>query len=344
MKSIEVSRPAVAPTAVAEPAESVGLTVLRFVVSEADAGRRLDVALAELAALPRAQAQRWIDAGRVQVDGAPARASQRLHEGATLEADPPEPVAASLEPEAMDLVVLYEDEDLIVIDKPAGLVVHPAPGHPSGTLVNALLHHCRDLAGIGGVLRPGIVHRLDQGTSGVLVAAKHDAAHVALAEQFRDHTIERIYVALVRGTPSAAGGRIERAIGRHPRDRKRMAIRAAGGRAAVTDWTVERRFPASGVSSIALRPATGRTHQLRVHLASIGLPIVGDPVYGRARGGAAAGFPSLGLARPALHARVLGFRHPRSRRDGERLRFEAPPPADFAAALAELARREASES
>jgi len=344
VKSIEVNRSAAASTAVAERAESVRPGVLRFVVSEAEAGRRLDIALAELAAVPRAQSQRWIDADRVRVDGAPARASQRLHEGAVLEADPPEPMVASLAPEAMELVVLYEDEDLIVVDKPAGLVVHPAPGHPSGTLVNALLHHCRDLAGIGGVLRPGIVHRLDQGTSGVLVAAKHDAAHAALAEQFRDHTIERIYVALVRGTPSAAGGRIERAIGRHPRDRKRMAIRTSGGRAAVTDWSVERRFPASGISSVTLRPSTGRTHQLRVHLASIGLPIVGDPVYGRARGGSAEGLSSLGLARPALHAQVLGFRHPRRGRAGERLRFEAPPPADFAAALAGLVRREASAS
>ncbi len=342
MNSIEGSKRKAARTAAAEPAapvESVERTVLRFVASEAEAGRRLDVALAELAAVPRAQAQRWIAAGRVRVDGMSARASQRLHEGAALEADPPEPVAARLEPEAMELVILHEDEDLIVIDKPAGLVVHPAPGHPNGTLVNALLHHCRDLAGIGGVLRPGIVHRLDQGTSGVLVAAKHDAAHVALAEQFRDHTIERVYVALVRGTPSAEGGRIERAIGRHPRDRKRMAIRASGGREAVTDWSVERRFPASGISWITLRPSTGRTHQLRVHLASIGLPIVGDPVYGRARGGSTDGLASLVLTRPALHAQVLGFRHPR---DGRRLRFEAPPPADFAAALAWLARRETS--
>jgi 23S rRNA pseudouridine1911/1915/1917 synthase len=314
--------------------------VLRFVVSEGEAGRRLDVVLAEFAAVPRAQAQRWIDAGRVRVGDAPARASQRLHEGETLEADPPEPVATRVEPEAMALTILHEDRDLIVIDKPAGLVVHPAPGHPSGTLVNALLHHCRDLAGIGGVLRPGIVHRLDQGTSGVLVAAKHDAAHLSLAEQFRDHSIERVYVALVRGVPGAAGGRIDRAIGRHPRDRKRMAIRSTGGRAAMTDWCVARRFPASGVSLLELRPSTGRTHQLRVHLASIGLPIVGDPVYGRVRVAAAGKPAGPGLARPALHAQVLGFRHPR---EGARLRFEAPPPADFAAAVAWLERRERSD-
>jgi 23S rRNA pseudouridine1911/1915/1917 synthase len=315
--------------------------VLRFVVSEAEAGRRLDAALAELAAVPRAQAQRWIDAGRVRVSGEPARASQRLREGDTLEADPPEPVAARLEPEAIPLVILHEDEDLIVLDKPAGLVVHPAPGHPSGTLVNALLHHCRDLAGIGGVLRPGIVHRLDQGTSGVLVAAKHDAAHVALAEQFRDHSIERVYVALVRGTPKPDAGRIDRPIGRHPVDRKRMSVRDDGGREAVTDWRVARRFAASGVSSIELRPSTGRTHQLRVHLASIGLPIIGDPVYGRGRVGSSRGIAQIGLERPALHAQVLGFRHPSS---AQRMRFEAPPPADFAAALAWLAAREEAPS
>jgi len=312
--------------------------VLRFVASEAEAGRRLDLALAELAGVPRAQAQRWIEAGRVRVAGGAARAAQRVREGDAIEADPPEPVAPSLEPEAIPLAILYEDADLIVIDKPAGLVVHPAPGHPHGTLVNALLYHCRDLAGIGGVLRPGIVHRLDQGTSGVLVAAKHDAAHLALAAQFREHTVERVYLALVRGVPAAAGGRVDRPVGRHPQDRKRMSVRTGSGREAVTEWRVARRFAASGVSLLEVRPATGRTHQIRVHLASIGLPIVGDPVYGRGqpRQASSVGF-TPGLARPALHARVLGFDHPRS---GERMRFEAPPPADLAAVLAALAARE----
>jgi 23S rRNA pseudouridine1911/1915/1917 synthase len=308
--------------------------VLRFVASEAEAGRRLDLALAELAAVPRAQAQRWIEAGRVRVAGAPARASHRLAAGEAIEADPPEPVALSLEPEPIPLAILYEDADLVVVDKPAGVVVHPAPGHPRGTLVNALLHHCRDLAGIGGVLRPGIVHRLDQGTSGVLVAAKHDTAHVALAAQFREHSVERVYLAIVHGVPGAAGGRVERAIGRHPVDRKRMSVRTGSGRESVTDWRVARRFPASEATLLEVRPATGRTHQIRVHLSSVGLPIAGDPVYGRARHEASA---RLGLSRPALHAAVLGFEHPRS---GAWLRFEAPPPADFAAALAALAERE----
>jgi 23S rRNA pseudouridine1911/1915/1917 synthase len=308
--------------------------VLRFLVSDAEAGRRLDLALADFAAVPRAQARRWIDAGRVTVDGAPGRPAQRVRVGESLEADPPDAVAPDLVPEPIPLCVLYEDADVIVIDKPPGLVVHPAPGHPRGTLVNALLHHCGDLAGIGGVLRPGIVHRLDRGTSGVMVAAKHDEAHRALAAQFREHTVERVYLALVRGTPGSGSGRIERAIGRHPRDRKRMSVQTRRGREAVTVWQVVRRFQRSRVSLLEVRPATGRTHQIRVHLASAGLPIAGDPVYGR-------GEPRLGLGRPALHARVLGFDHPRH---GGRLRFETPPPPDFAEALEVLVQREEEAS
>jgi 23S rRNA pseudouridine1911/1915/1917 synthase len=314
--------------------------MLRFVAGESEAGRRLDLALSELLGVPRAQARRWIDQGCVRVGGAPARPAHRVREGESLEAEPPEPIAASVAPEPIPLAILHEDADVIVIDKPAGLVVHPAPGHPGGTLVNALLHHCRDLAGIGGVLRPGIVHRLDRGTSGVLVAAKHDAAHLALAAQFRAHTVERLYLALVRGVPGADAGCVDRPIGRHPRDRKRMSVRSETGRAATTRWRVARRFARAGVSLLEVRPATGRTHQIRVHLAWAGLPIVGDPVYGRGQLGLASGSPAssfaaraargLGLSRPALHASVLGFDHPRT---GARLRCEAPPPADLRAAL-----------
>jgi 23S rRNA pseudouridine1911/1915/1917 synthase len=253
--------------------------------------------------------------------------------GDALSAEPPEALPSPLSPEPIALDVLFEDADLLVLDKPAGLVVHPAPGHASGTLVNALLHHCADLAGVGGILRPGIVHRLDQGTSGVLVVAKHDAAHRALAAQFRDHTIERVYRALVRGVPGAGAGRVDRPIGRHPRDRKRMSVHAPVAREAHTAWRVVARYPASGRSLLEVRPETGRTHQIRVHLASAGLPLVGDPVYGRGRAGP--GDP----ARPALHAAVLGFRHPRS---GERLRFEAPLPDDLARLVDALARREAA--
>ena len=313
--------------------------MLRVVVGDTEAGRRLDSALSVLAGVPRSQARRWIEQGCVTVDGAPGRAAQRVRAGEAVEAEPPEPTPLSLEPEPIPLVVLMEDADLIVVDKPPGLVVHPAPGHPRGTLVNALLHRCHDLAGIGGVLRPGIVHRLDRGTSGVLVAAKNDLAHRHLAEQFRAHTIERIYLALVRGVPGADTGGAEGAIGRHPRDRKRMAVQARGGRAAATRWRVLRRFPGSGASLLEVRPESGRTHQIRVHLAAAGLPILGDPVYGRRRAAPARGvLAALALERPALHASVLGFRHPRS---GECLRFEAPLPADLAAALDQLAAREA---
>src|SRR5512145_2671580 len=198
---------------------------MHWLVGEGEAEERLDRALAQLAGVPRAQVQRWLEAGVVTCNAAPARASQRVVVGDLLAAEPPEPVPLGLEPEPIPLAILHEDEALLVLDKPAGLVVHPAPGHPRGTLVHALLHHCRDLAGVGGVLRPGIVHRLDEGTSGVLVAAKHDSAHGSLAAQFREHTVERVYLAIVRGVPGAASGRVDRAIGRHPVDRKRMSVR-----------------------------------------------------------------------------------------------------------------------
>ncbi len=308
----------------------------QYIVSEEDAGERLDALLALLADVSRSQVRRWIDEGRVRVGDAPARASLRVRAGDRIDAHPPAPLPSPLEPEAIPLSILHEDVDLVVLDKPAGLVVHPAPGHPGGTLVNALLHHCGDLAGVGGVTRPGIVHRLDQGTSGVMVAAKNDAAHRALAEQFQDHSIEREYRALVRGVPGPDEGRIERAIGRHRRDRKRMSVHVDAGRDASTVWRVLARFPRSERSWLSVHPETGRTHQIRVHLASVGLPLAGDPVYGRARrrGGRS---PDAGLERPALHAAVLGFRHPRS---GERLRFEAPLPPDLAALLAALEDRE----
>ncbi|HVS20038.1 MAG TPA: RluA family pseudouridine synthase, partial [Planctomycetota bacterium] len=253
---------------------------MRYLVGEAEAEQRLDRALALLAGVPRAQARRWIDQGLVRLNQAPARASQQVELGDRLEAVPPEPVLPSAEPEAIALTVLHEDADVVVLDKPAGLVVHPAPGNPRGTLVNALLHHCRDLSGVGGVLRPGIVHRLDRGTSGVMVVAKHDSAHAALSAQFRDHTVERAYLAFVRALPGEDEGRVERAIGRHRRDRKRMSVATGHGREARTAWRVARRFARSGVTLLEVRPETGRTHQIRVHLASRGMPILGDPVYG----------------------------------------------------------------
>jgi 23S rRNA pseudouridine1911/1915/1917 synthase len=317
--------------------EHAPLDSLHFTASEAEAGERVDIVLSSRAGLTRSGVKRWIDADRVTVNGKPRRASHRLALGDRVEATPLEPVAPSLEPEAIPLVVLHEDEDLIVIDKPAGMVVHPAPGHASGTLVNALLHHCGDLAGIGGVLRPGIVHRLDRGTSGVMVAAKNDAAHQALSSQFHDHSIDRSYQAFVRGVPSAETGEVDKAIDRHPRDRKRMSVQlrpGRTGRAALTRWVVVERFGASSRSLLRIQPQTGRTHQIRVHLAAIGLPIVGDPVYGRLRAQGRA--PSL--SRPALHAAVLGFSHPRG---GERWRFEAPLPPDLVGLREALLAREA---
>ena len=299
-----------------------------FLVGEAEAGDRLDRALAVLSGAPRAQVQRWIEAGCVSRNGAPARASARVVAGDRIEADPPEPVRAEIRPEPIALCVLYEDEDLIVVDKPAGLVVHPGPGHPSGTLVNALLHHCQDLAGVGGVLRPGIVHRLDRGTSGVMVAAKTDAAHAGLAAQFHDHTIEREYRAIVRAVPGAEGGRIARPIGRHPRDRKRMSVATRHARSALTHWTVAARWPRAGMALLEIRPETGRTHQIRVHLSSEGMPIVGDDVYGRSRRSRSKLAAARSLGRPALHAAVLGFTHPVT---GKVERFEAPLPEDLAA-------------
>jgi 23S rRNA pseudouridine1911/1915/1917 synthase len=304
---------------------------LELSVDESVAGQRVDAAVSGLADVSRAQVQRWIEAGRVRVEGEVVRASRKLALGETIEALPVEPVEMALEPEPIPLVVLYEDADVIVIDKPAGLVVHPAPGHPHGTLVNALLHHCGDLAGIGGVLRPGIVHRLDRGTSGVLVAAKHDAAHQHLARQFAEHSIDRVYRAFVRGLPRAGSGRIDRPIGRHPRDRKRMSVETRAGRASATRWRVLRRFRVSGVSELEIRPETGRTHQIRVHLSSAGLPLVGDVVYGRARGAQAT------LGRPALHAARLGFEHPTT---GRFLAFEAPLPEDLIELVAALGPEE----
>jgi len=292
------------------------------------AGRRLDALLAELEPeLSRAQIQRAIAAAEIKVEGRSVKPSHRVHAGEWIELQLGAPTAPLLEPEPIPLRVVYEDADLIVVDKPAGLVVHPSPGHASGTLVHALLHHCRDLSGVGGELRPGIVHRLDKGTSGLIVAAKHDRAHRHLALQFREHSIDREYLALVRGRPRATSGSVDAAIGRHPSDRKRFSTRVARGRSARTHWSVERRF--ADHTLLRVRLETGRTHQIRVHLSSVGLPIAGDPVYGGGR--KASALP--GLTRPALHAALLGFEQPRT---GERLRLYSELPEDLSRVLSEL--------
>ncbi len=300
-------------------------------------GQRLDRTLAErLPEESRASLQRLMRAGRILVAGRPARPSDRVSGGERVEIDRPAPVPSTLEAENLPLVILHEDADLLVLVKPAGLPVHPGAGIRSGTLVNALLHHCRDLSGIGGVERPGIVHRLDKDTSGVLVVAKNDLAHRALAAQFKARAVEKVYEALVWGRPRSTRGVIDAAIARHPTARTRMAVRP-GGRAARTAYRLV--FWRGPVSFLEVRPESGRTHQIRVHLSSLGHPIVGDRLYGGRRGESRAG-PLLADALRsyhglALHARRLAFAHPRS---GERREFEAPRPGDFQALLDRLER------
>jgi 23S rRNA pseudouridine1911/1915/1917 synthase len=300
----------------------------RTVIADvAAAGERLDRFLARaLAPLSRTQAKRLIEAGQVATAGAAATdPAAKIKVGQRFSIVLPEPEPDRPAPQAMALVIPYEDSHLLVIDKPAGLVVHPAPGNLDRTLVNALIAHCGDeLAGIGGVRRPGIVHRLDKDTSGLMVVAKTDLAHRALSTDFAARRIERAYRAIVWGVPPVEGT-IQGAIGRNPRDRKKMAVVARGGKPAVTRY---RRLDVFGTEAALLecRLATGRTHQIRVHLASLGFPLIGDPVYGRKR--AAKIFP-----RQALHAWVLGFRHPAT---GETLRFISDVPNDMATLIATL--------
>lgn len=297
---------------------------------------RLDRFLADhLPDLTRSQLKKLIDEGRVLLDGAPAKAGGRLKGGESLQITLPAPAPAEALPQEIPLRVLYEDAHLIVVDKPAGMVVHPAPGHSGGTLVNALLHHCTDLAGVGGTLRPGIVHRLDKETSGVMVATKDDATHLHLAAQFKRHTIARRYLALVHGLVAPDTGTIDRPIGRHPTERKRMSSQARSGRRAVTHWQVLRRFEQERLTLVELRLETGRTHQIRVHLSEQHWPIVGDPVYGHGSRGQILADGQLRqlvkqLSRQALHARLLGFEHPAS---GLYLEWTSPLPADFQAIL-----------
>lgn len=291
----------------------------------ADDGLRLDRFLAlRLPELSRSRLQALVREGRLTLGGRVIdEPGHRVKPGDALALEVPAPRAAAPAAEARALEVLFEDEHLIVIVKSAGIVVHPAPGHADGTLVNALLAHCAgSLSGIGGVLRPGIVHRLDREVSGVMVVAKHDRAHVGLAGQFSVHSIERVYEAIVWGVPGMAAGTVDRPLGRHPVDRKRMAIVHRGGKRAVTHW---RLLEAAGTRAARLefRLETGRTHQIRVHAASLGHPILGDRLYGRGRDGAG---PAAvrDLDRILLHARRLGFVHPVT---GAALRFDVPPPS-----------------
>ena len=304
------------------------------------AGQRLDKVLAPLFPdLSRARLQALIGEGRLSLDGQPITDASRKAKAGTYVLSVPPPTPADPEPQALPLSILYEDEHLIVVDKAAGMAVHPAPGTPNGTLVNALLHHCgASLSGIGGVARPGIVHRLDKDTSGVMVAAKSDVAHQGLSKLFATHDIDRLYVALTRGAPSPAHGTIDTQLGRSLSDRKKMAVLKSGGRQAITHYRVEASFgPLERplAARVECRLETGRTHQIRVHMASKGSPCLGDPVYGasQAAGPVREQIAAAGLKRQALHAAVLGFVHPVT---GQTLRFETPLPPDMAALQAGL--------
>lgn len=287
-----------------------------FVVDDRDCGVRLDRYLASRLpkGVSRSYVQRLIKEGAALVGGAPAKAHHMVAEGEVVEVTMPDPRAVTIGPEDLPLDIVYEDADVVVVNKPAGMVVHPAPGNPSGTLLNALLHRSTSLSGIGGALRPGVVHRIDKGTSGLLVVAKNDAAHRGLAGQFKDRTTDRIYVAIVKGVVQFDRGTIELPIGRSSRDRKKMAVVSLKPKAAVTRYRVLRRFEDS--TFLELKLETGRTHQIRVHLAYIGYPILGDDTYG-----------AKGLfGRPALHAKTLGFIHPGT---GKRMEFDSEMPSDM---------------
>ncbi len=304
----------------------------RLLVASDAAGQRLDLYLArEVPGVSRSQVARHIGQAAVTVNGEPGTPSRKLRAGDVVVYDPPAVAPTEIAAEELPLTIVHEDRWLVVIDKPAGLVVHPAPGHEAGTLVNALLAHCQDLRGIGGELRPGIVHRIDKDTSGLLVVAKDDATMNALAAAFKAHTVERVYEALVAGTPPGPGGRIDTFYGRDPRDRKKFSSRVRAGKRAVTNWITVERFP--GAARVEARLETGRTHQVRVHLAALGCPLLGDQTYGKPARDPQVRAIAEGLGRQALHARVLGFVHPGT---GKPMSFTSPPPPDMQAALAAL--------
>lgn len=288
-------------------------------------GVRIDAFLAEtVEQLSRSAAQQLLEKGGITVNGKAVKKNYKTHDGDEITVELPEPEPVELLPENIPLDIRYEDEDVVVINKPKGLVVHPAPGHWSGTLVNALMYHCGDsLSGINGQLRPGIVHRIDMDTSGLLIVAKNDFAHQALAEQLKDHSLSRIYEAIVVGNIRADSGTIDAPIGRHPVDRKKVTVTEKNSRPAVTHYQVVARY--SGYTHLRLRLETGRTHQIRVHLAWQNHPIVGDMVYGRGK--------ELGLTSQCLHARSLMFRHPRT---GKLVTVECELPEYFQTVLKKL--------
>jgi 23S rRNA pseudouridine1911/1915/1917 synthase len=302
-----------------------------WIVQAEEAGTRADVFIAQAMGVSRGEAQRLLDLGAARVDGVETKANRKVRAGETVTAEKPVPVATTVEAEAIPLDVVYEDEDLLVINKPRGMVVHPAPGAQSGTLVNAVLAHADDLSGIGGELRPGIVHRLDKDTSGLLMVAKTDAAHASLQVQIQAKTAERKYQAILWGAPKTGRVIVDAPIDRHPGDRKKMAVRPGYGRDSITELAVLERLGPFTFAEARLQ--TGRTHQIRVHCAYIGLPVVGDPTYGGLRKAPAQDLPLRDRQRieaaidalhgQALHAYSLSFDHPRT---GERLSFNVPMP------------------
>ena len=302
---------------------------LMLTATSEDQGRRIDAWLAAHAeGVTRSAAARLLETGGVTVNGQPAAKNYRLRGDETVEVVRPEAEETAVTAQNIPLDVVYEDADVIVVNKPAGLVVHPAPGHPDGTLVNALLHHCGDsLSGIGGEKRPGIVHRIDRDTSGLIIAAKNDAAHLALSAQLSDHTLSRTYECLVSGNMKQDSGTVDAPIGRSSADRKKMAV-VPGGRRAVTHWEVVARYP--GVTHLRCRLETGRTHQIRVHLAYIGHPILGDTVYGAKK-------PVPGLTGQCLHATGLRFLHPRT---GEPVELHCPLPEELTRMLEKLEKKQ----
>ena len=313
------------------------MSIHHLTVEQDQDGVRLDHFLTTcLPDQSRSSVQRLIKEGRVTGPGGSLRPSTAVRAGQVFDVEIEAPVAPIAEPEEIPLRIVYEDRQLVVLDKPAGMVVHPGAGHSGGTLVNALLHHVKDLSGIGGELRPGIVHRLDRGTSGLMVIAKSDAAHQELSRQFSDREVEKEYVALVWGVVQA-GRRIDAPIGRDPGDRQKMSTRARRARSAVTRVTWARHY--KGVSLLKVAIATGRTHQIRVHLSAIGHPIVGDPTYGGVHRRTASHLRAVQrLERPFLHSAHLAFTHPG---DGRRVEFDSPLPLELQAVLDDIEEREA---
>ncbi len=308
---------------------STGSTARTFTVAPNAAGKRLDVVLAtEFPEVSRTQFTRQVSEGAVTVNGQPAAPSRKLHAGEQVAWTPPIPRSTEVVAQDIPLQVVFEDECLLVINKPPGLVVHPAAGHEDGTMVNALLAHCQDLRGIGGELRPGIVHRLDKDTSGLLVVAKDEPSLVALGADFKIHRVRRVYDALVVGRAPRASGKIDTLHGRDPHDRKRFTTKVKTGRRAITNWRLVEELGLAAHLQAELE--TGRTHQVRVHFAAMGCPILGDATYGRPPRDLEIRALARTLGRQALHARVLGFFHPKTK---AWLEFQAEPPADFAEAL-----------